>query len=199
VNALEEYRLRIQAKPARASPRDRPIPLADTGVIVSLDQTLRNTGVVAAHVREGKIQVLHLETIKTTPRQPRGFLDTFDRADQLAVRYGELIARLRQEQIIEHVVLEMPAVTGRRTESSAFAAYVAARAADLQCLEWSLMSAQHARLVVAGPGTANDKKAMHRALALQVPETTLRTWNEHTRDALGNLIAYLIDSQNGDI
>jgi Holliday junction resolvasome RuvABC endonuclease subunit len=190
---LEEY-LHRQTK--EKPPPQVPLIYRPTPVIASFDQTLRAMGVVLASVgEEGKILVWHHETIKTPDPGIRSYEETYARTDALLAMTEEFLGI---HHGIGHVVIEQPPMGGGfRTESSTFAAYAVSRACRKTGHSYSYMQSRRARVLVVGKGSADSKSAMHHKLAELVPETKSRKWNEHTRDALGNLIAYVIESQEG--
>lgn len=190
---LEDYLHRTQTK------RKPPEPFSFTSIkaspiVVSFDQTLRATGVVIAQVsNHGKVWVLHHETLKTADPGIKSFEETYARTDDLKSRVFDLIL---SNDDLSHAVIEQPPMGGGfRTESSTFAAYAVSRICLAQQLSYTYMQARHARAVLVGPGKVDTKGPAHRKLAELVPETASRKWNENTRDALINLLAHLIDTQ----
>jgi len=192
---LESYLHRTQAK------RKPPERFSFTGIkaspiIVSFDQTLRATGVVVAQVSDhGKVWVLHHETIKTADPGVKSFEETYARTDHLKSQVLELLAT--NDDIVKAVIEQPPMGGGFRTESSTFAAYAVSRVCLAKRLPYTYMQARHARAVLVGGGKVDTKGPAHARLAELVPETSSRKWNENTRDALINLLAHVIDSQEG--
>lgn len=192
---LEDY---LRATQTKSKPPER---FSFTGIkaspiIISFDQTLRATGIVIAQVsNHGKVWVLHHETLKTEDPGVNSFEETYARTDDLK---GRVLDLLLLNDDIERAVIEQPPMGGGfRTESSTFAAYAVSRVCLSQQLPYTYMQARHARAVLVGKGQVDIKGPAHRRLAELVPETTSRKWNENTRDALVNLLAHVIDSQEG--
>jgi Holliday junction resolvasome RuvABC endonuclease subunit len=192
---LEEYLHHTQTK------RKPPEKFSFTGIkaspiIISFDQALNFTGVVIAQISDhGKVWVLHHETIRTTNDGLTSFEQTFARTDQLRDKVFDLL--VINDDIAEAVIEQPPIGSGFRTESSTFAAYAISRACRGQQIPYTYMQPRHARVVVVGRGNADKKGPAHIKLAELVPETASRKWNENTRDALVNLLAHVIDSQEG--
>lgn len=192
MGALNEYAVKVARQ--RAADKVWAQPMVSEflhGVnILSFDQSLGKTGWVNLTVNWGEIQVASHGTLRTVTSND-GFQGSFDRADRLRDRLFEEHDNLAFHGIPYAVIMEMPAVRGRRIESSFLAAYVVRK----YCHEWwedpTMVSIQASRRNLAGPGTQNDKKAGHEALADYIPETASRQWNEDERDAALNALNHL--------
>lgn len=164
--------------------------------VLSFDQSLGKTGWVNLTVHWGEIEIGRHGTLRTVTSND-GFQGSFDRADHLRDRMIEEHGWLAFHGIPGAVIMEMPAVRGHRIESSFLAAYVVRK----YCHEWwqspTMVSIQESRRNLAGPGTQNDKKAGHAALARYIPESTSRMWNEDERDAALNALNYLYKLKQG--
>lgn len=192
MGALEEYA--VKASRQRAADKVWAQPMISEflhGVnVLSFDQSLGKTGWVNLAVGQGEIEVAAHGTLRTVTSND-GFQGSFDRADHLRDRMAEEHDNLACHGMPYDVVMEMPSVRGHRIESSFLAAYVVRR----YCHEWwedpTMVSIQESRRNLAGPGTQNDKKAGHEALADYIPETASRQWNEDERDAALNALNHL--------
>jgi hypothetical protein len=158
--------------------------------VLSFDQSLGKTGWINLTVRWGEIEVARHGTLRTVTSHD-GFQGSFDRANHLRVRMFEEHGWLAFHGLPGEVIMEMPAVRGHRIESSFLAAYVVQE----YCIQFwkmpTMVSIQESRRNLAGPGTHNDKKAGHLALARLIPESASRQWNEDERDAALNALNHL--------
>lgn len=173
---------------------------AQNTAVLSFDQSLGATGWVYLLVRDGKVDLLGRDTLRTKdPEGVTGWRASFARAR--AVRHAmpkvddflSVWADAMQPRWPEAVVLEQPPVSGYRTESSMMAAYEI----DAYAQEWwrptVFMSIQRARTILGGSDARNDKKAGHKALVRYIPESETRQWNEHQRDAAINALGHLYE------
>jgi hypothetical protein len=198
MGALEEYAV----KTARQRAADKiwvPPEIWDfaEGInVLSFDQSLGKTGWVNLAVRQGGIEVSAYGTLRTVTSND-GFRGSFDRADCLRDRLSEYHSYLAFHGIPHEVIMEMPSVRGHRIESSFLAAYVVQE----YCTRWwqppTMVSIQESRRNLAGPGTHNNKKAGHAALARLIPESASRMWNEDERDAALNALNHLYKLKQG--
>ena len=198
MGALEDYAV----KAARQKAADKiwvPPEIWDfaEGInVLSFDQSLGKTGWINLTVRGGEIEIGRHGTLRTVTSND-GFRGSFDRADHLRIRMEQEHGWLAFHGVPGVVVMEMPAVQGHRIESSFLAAYVVRK----YCREyWSapvMVSVQESRRNIAGPGTHNDKKAGHVALARLIPESASRMWNEDERDAALNALNHLYKLKQG--
>lgn len=192
MSALEEYAVKIRTgrtgKKAWKPPEFED--LVHGWEVLSIDQSLRSSGWVYFRAWPTWIEIIDMGTIRPVSDEDEGFSQTYGLAHALR---DELIKTFRRV-LPDDIVFEMPTVQGNRTESSLLGGYVVRDWAFREKDIWPYMiSIQHSRTVLAGPGTGNDKKAGHEALARYIPESTTRKWNEHTRDAALNGLAYLHD------
>lgn len=182
MKGLEEYAAKIQGKqkPAWTAPVWEDFK---TGwIVASFDQTFSTTGVVLLMAGKEETWVFQHTTWK-----PFSELNGFEMAYEKTAALERLFETYKNQCRWDQIVYEMPVVAGHRKESSFLAGYVFAKAGG------TAVSIQHSRAVLAGPGTANDKKAGHKALLNYIPSSGDRTWNEHQRDAAINALAYLHD------
>lgn len=200
MGVLEDYADKVAGK---APPEWRRPTMEDFRTdfkVLSFDQSLNTTGWVYLEVTwndEGRL-IVHVRAKGTirTKSELKSHEEYFDRQDQLLDVLNE-----EMHEAIDHpveafpdaVLLERPSIFGKRKESSLLAASTIRR----YCYTWwkmpMLMSIQHARTVLAGSGTRDDKKAGHEALAEYLPESVTRKWNEHERDGAINALAHLHD------
>ncbi len=192
MGALEEYAVKTARQ--RAVDKVWAQPMVSEflhGVnILSFDQSLGKTGWVNLAVRERQIQVAAHGTLRTVTSND-GFQGSFDRANHLREQMYEEHGNLAFHGVPYDVVMEMPSVRGHRIESSFLAAYVVQGYCRYYWQMPTMVSIQESRRNLAGPGTQNDKKAGHEALADYLPETASRQWNEDERDAALNALNHL--------
>ena len=192
MGALEEYAVKAARQKAADKVWTEPeITEFLHGVnILSFDQSLGKTGWINLAVRWGQVEVARHGTLRTVTSND-GFQGSFDRANHLRRRMSEEHGWLAFHGVPYAVVMEMPAVRGHRIESSFLAAYVVQE----YCIQFwqmpTMISIQESRRSLAGPGTQNDKKAGHAALARYIPESASRMWNEDERDAALNALNHL--------
>jgi hypothetical protein len=190
MGALDRYQAKQTAKNLVWKPPRLASFQADLTVL-SFDQSLASTGWIYLVISEGKVIVLDRGTIRTDT-ELTGWRSNFERARQISV----LIATVRERVIstqraVGVTVMELPAVHGHRTDSSALAAYEVDRYASKHFTPPVFMSIQASRATLGGAAARNKKKLGHAALATYIPESTTRQWNEHQRDAATNGVAYL--------
>lgn len=193
MGALEDYKAKI----GKGRRRDWEPPVladfeADTEVL-SFDQTLSQTGYVKLAVHLGEVQVTAKGTLRLKS-ELTGFEGNFDLADRLDAALVMLDVPGRWP---DHILTEMPAVHGHRTDSSMLAAYVVRRYYQRWISRPQMVSIQESRTILAGPGARNDKKAGAAALARYIPASGTRKWNEHQRDAAINALAHLYKIKEG--
>ncbi len=155
-----------------------------TCYILALDQTLSNTGYVNFRISlfgdDGpSVEVIKKGVIKPTT-ELKSFHGNFEKGNILAEEFSSLLCYTP----CKIVLYEMPAVVGHRTDSSLLAAFAIQREADRHKIPAKMISAQHVRRALGGPG-CKDKKALKDALKVYLEDSSSRGWNEHTRDALG--------------
>lgn len=186
-DALADYQSRQGSKKPAVAPWSRPENYQRGRVLLSIDQTLTKAGWVILWVDlGGLVQVVDRGMIR--PKSERtSFMETFDKARQLSEGVTALF-RTEWPVRLGGFVFEMPAVTGYRIESSLMAANECVRVAESFAMPYRIMSAQHARTVMCGPGKGNDKGAMQQAMK---PFCVGSRWNEDQRDALGNGLVQL--------
>jgi hypothetical protein len=197
MGALDDYKGKV-GKNAKAEWRplnsgDFPFNLP----VLAFDQTLSQTGWVYLGVDEAGIQALARGTLRTTTTAT-GFLGTMDKAKQLDAALWAAEFDGEGRGVPWSLVVEMPAVGGRRTESSLMAAREIHRFCSVYFfMEPVFVSIQAARRTLGGPQARNDKKLGHEALGRLMPETLARDWNEHTRDAAILALGHLHDLKEG--
>lgn len=178
--SLEEYRRKVERRQGSWSP---PTEFKQHFQIMSWDQTLSKTGWVSFWMDGTKPVVTDRGMFR--PESLRdSFMGHYDRVRKLR----DMFLTALQVHTVEGVVLEMPPVGGYRIESSLLAGFAAVDALTQYGMPMRLMSAQHARLVLCGPGKGNDKSAMQAYVKTRSEGSR---WNEDQRDALGNGMAHL--------
>lgn len=185
MSALEEYKRKVDLKASKGK-KDWTFPTTYAkGVpILSVDQTLSQAGWVCFWMsRDGTFEILDRGTIKPKTTST-SFMGTYHKALQIEQGLDSLVTVFP----IDGLVFEMPAVGGYRVESSLMAGYACLSVAKRRGVRYRIMSCQHARAVMCGPGKSNDKSAMQKAMK---PYCVGFRWNEHQRDALGNGMAHL--------
>lgn len=190
MGALDRYQAKQTAKNVVWKPPRLASFQADLTAL-SFDQSLASTGWVYLVVCEGKVVVLDRGTIRTDT-ELTGWRGNFERAHQIATRIASVHERVAETgRAVGVTVMELPAVHGHRTDSSALAAYEVDRYASEHLTPPLFMSIQASRATLGGTAARNKKKLGHAALATYIPESATRQWNEHQRDAATNGLAYL--------
>ncbi len=187
MGALEEYK----AKVGRGRRKDWSPPtledFAAENEVLSFDQSLKRTGYVKLVVSRGEIHLVARGTVRLKS-ELEGFEGNFDLADRLD---GALVVLDIPGRWPDHILTEMPAVNGYRTDSSMLAAYVLRRYYQRWISKPVMVSIQESRTILGGP-QARDKKGLGwDALVRYIPESGTRKWNEHQRDAAINALAHL--------
>lgn len=192
MGALEEYAVKTSRQRAADKVWVQPqiTDFASEVNVLSFDQSLGKTGWINLTVRWGEIEVGRHGTLRTVTSND-GFQGSFDRANHLRERMWEQHGNLAFHGIPGEIVMEMPSVRGHRIESSFLAAYVVQGYCRYFWQMPTMVSIQESRRNLAGPGTHNDKKAGHQALAQYIPESASRAWNEDERDAALNALNHL--------
>lgn len=183
--ALEEYKRKVDLAASR-SRKDWSFPTtyAEGVSILSVDQTLSKAGWVFFWMGLDGRPVVHERGMIKPVTVETSFLGTYSKTLQVERELELIVASLP----VAGLVFEMPAVGGYRVESSLMAGYACLAVARRRGLRYRIMSAQHARVVMCGPGKGNDKSAMQQAMK---PYCEGSRWNEHQRDALGNGMTHL--------
>lgn len=188
MGALEEYKAKQKPKAKQEWRRPELEDFAPFWQVLSFDQSLTNTGYVQLWIRNGFVEVRAKGTLRTATE-----LNSFDGSFAQAEQLEDHMKVFNPPRWPDATVVERPSVGGFRTDSSLLAAYVVTKHCNLWWHPHTWASIQHSRVVLAGPGKGNDKKAGHEALEHYIPDSITRKWNEHTRDAAVNALAYLYD------
>ena len=151
---------------------------------LTFDQSLTHTG--WALVDPCTRTVIACDVIDYQDRG-RGWLKSFDLTfDKAAYLEGELDKVIKEHaKSVDLIILEMPAVFGRRLESSLIAAekiFTVCRHNGLP--EPTMVSRQHAAAVVTGDGKASKKVTGEAVDNLIKNRPEKSRWNEHIRDAV---------------
>jgi hypothetical protein len=196
-SAIDDSRalLRARAEKARAAaPEPWHFPTLEefrpNQYVLAFDATLTNCGWVVFAVILGQVTVLAKGTIRPKTGE-RGYLETWDKADQLRSEIEALIDRWRNTEAL--IVVEAPAVSGNRTESSLIAGLLVWSGRRSRC---SAVSATHVSAVLLGDPkmkSAPRKKAVKDAVVRLYPAAAGRDWNEHERDSLATGMVHLYD------
>lgn len=149
--------------------------------VLAFDQTLTNCGWAVWDAWTQKVEACGC--IKVESRYPyTGFDLTFEKARILE----EALTKVLNEQAlaVDTIVMEMPAVTGFRTESSLMAAEKLLTVCRQLGLPKPLMIARNtAAAMVAGNGKATKQETSEVVNSI-VKDRPKSPWNEHVRDAV---------------
>jgi hypothetical protein len=162
--------------------------------VLSFDATLTNCGWVVFAIILGEVTVIAKGTIRPKTDQ-KGYLETWDKADQLRSEIESLIARWQRTDPDILIVVEAPAVSGNRTESSLIAGMLVWCGRRGRC---GAVSATHVSAVLLGDPrmkSAPRKKAVREAVVRLYPPAAGRDWNEHERDSLATGMVHLYDTR----
>lgn len=203
MSVLEDSRaaLRTRARKAEAAappPWSFPSPgdFRPNRYVLAFDATLTNCGWVFFAIILGQVMVIAKGTIRPKTAE-RGYLETWDKADQLRREVESVIARWQRTDPRMLLVVEAPAVSGNRTESSLIAGLLVWSGRSSWC---KAISATHVSAVLLGDPkikSALRKKGIKEAVVRLFPPAAGRDWNEHERDALATGLVHLYDT-NGD-
>jgi hypothetical protein len=202
MTAIDDSRALLRARTQKAeAAAPEPWHFPDLGefrlnrYVLALDATLTNCGWVFFAVCLGQVMVIAKGTIRPKTEE-KGYLETWDKADQLRREIDALIARWERQDPRMLLVVEAPSVGGgSRTESSLIAGMLVWCGRRARC---AVVSATHVSAVLLGDPrmkSALRKKAVKEAVVRLYPEAAGRDWNEHERDALATGMVHLYDTR----
>jgi crossover junction endodeoxyribonuclease RuvC len=168
------------------------LPTFREGWVLGVDQTITNTGWAIVqfwkdHEQIWRIEVIQTGMIKTEPTGLKGYYDTYARLDLIWDAYQALLDAHKYCELAH----EMPAVFGKRTDSSMLAANTLRNVARLQHRPIHMYGAQNIKKAVTGNGNASkaDVKSAVKSLAPTV--VNCKPANEHTYDAVAIAIRHM--------
>jgi hypothetical protein len=135
------------------------------GPILAFDQTLGHTGWALLRWRPDPGMEAFAQGSWPRGKAAPGFEGNFAHADLLAVDVDELLVRF--PGYVKHIVYEMPAVRGHRTDSSLMAATAVSSVAAIRHIPHTIVNARHARKVLTGSADATKaevKKVIERVI-----------------------------------
>jgi len=187
----EEILRRIKEEAARARKvqpaKDWRPPLPDDfepdRKVLCFDQALNNCGWALLGTRN-QIHVAHSGTIRPPQVDTKGFEGTFTKAVVLARRLRTLLGDHLYSY--DEVVIELPSVTGYRTESSLVAAVTICIELDRIGKPWpTFVSRTSAAAALCGDKGATKKVSSDVVESLVTwHEKGTGAWTEHVRDAV---------------
>lgn len=179
-------------------PIDADPALLAVGTVLAFDAALANTGWSVIRNDGSRLEVLNAGCERTCS-QASSHEKTFQRAEQLLMALTPLIASWGH--IVDHVVVERPAVAGHRIESALMAAFAVHHVTEGRA---KLVSRTHVLSLLLGPapvgsaGRGRHSKAAARDVARRwIPERGAEPFNEHIADAELLGIAHLFDLAHG--
>lgn len=187
----EEILKRIKEESARAKaaqpPKNWRPPMPDDFEedrrVLCFDQTLNHCGWAILGTRS-QIHVPRSGTLRPPPVDAKGFEGTFTKAVILARRLRDLLEG--EQYYFDEVVIELPSITGYRTESSLVAAVTV-------CIELDRLGRPFPKFVSRTSAAATlcgDKAASKKVSSdlvdglVQWHEPGTGRWTEHVRDAV---------------
>lgn len=149
--------------------------------VLAFDQTLTNCGWAVYDAPEQTVEACGV--IKPEPAYPcKSFELTFEKARLL--EEGLVKVLTEHAKTVDVIVMEMPAVTGYRTESSLMAAEkILTVCRNLGLAKPVMVARNTAAAVVAGNGKAT-KQQTSQVVNEIVKNRPKAPWNEHVRDAV---------------
>lgn len=161
--------------------------------VLSFDATLTNCGWVVFAIILGEVTVIAKGTIRPKTDQ-KGYLETWDKADQLRSEIESLIARWQRTDPDILIVVEGPSVKGSRTESSLIAGMLVWCGRRDRC---AVVSATHVSAVLLGDARVKSapRKKMIREAVIRLFPAAATGWNEHERDGLATGMVHLYDTR----
>lgn len=150
--------------------------------VLCFDQTLSNCGWAVLNTEDGQISVPRSGVIRPPEIESEGFERTLIKS----VHIGDGVEQVIMDNIgaFDHIVCEMPAVYGHRTESSLVALVTIVRAmAVLDIGLPVLVSRQQAASALCGNADAS-KQESNALVDRLVEDRHSKPWNEHVRDAV---------------
>jgi hypothetical protein len=202
-SVLDDSRARLRAwaqKAEAAAPEPWLFPdlseFRPNRYVLAFDATLTNCGWVFFAIVLGQVMVIAKGTIRPKT-EDKGYLSTWDKADQLRREVDALIVRWERQDPRMLLVVEAPSVGGgSRTESSLIAGMLVWCGRRARC---AVVSATHVSAVLLGDPkvkSAQRKPAIKEAVVRLYPPAAGRDWNEHERDALATGMVHLYDTRN---
>lgn len=152
------------------------------GVWLCFDQTIGNTGWVLLKTAPGLVRVMEAGSYSAPQGRTPGPEGTIQAVKPLIKEFGRILGQYRADAIL----YELPAVAGKRTESSLVAA-ACLQAAHLHHAVTTplvVMPRQRAANRLVGNADANKQETsalVNELVGIWRPQ---RPWNEHTRDAV---------------
>jgi hypothetical protein len=189
---LAEMRATVREKAARR-PKSRRTVWAPpdrsrfrSGMVLSIDQTLRHTGFALVGSDGNGWLGVHTGDCFDIDSDEVGFEGTLDKADRLEQALNRLM--IGAAMWAQEIVHEIPAVRGYRLESSLMAAREVRRAAKAWApgLPVTAVSNQAMKALLLPPEKRLEKKYVREAVEALIPadQRDTKRWNEHVHDAV---------------
>lgn len=192
--SLESFRLTKGGSEAtKRKTRQQALVPAYKGWVLSFDQAIAHTGWVKMRGDERGYIVQATGHIKTEVGDRQGFSDTFRRVDEMEAEIAGVIDKWLGSGVL---VYEMPAVFGKRTDSSLQAATVVRVLAKRAGVAMPMMvNGQQVKTRITGNPKA-DKAAIRAGVHRLVPglgTMNLKPLNEHVYDAMAQAITVICE------
>lgn len=171
-------------------PIDPDPALLATGTVLAFDAALANTGWSVLRNDGRRISVLNAGC-EHTSSQATSHERTYQRTEQLLLQLTPLIASWGH--IVDHVVVERPAVAGYRIESALMAAFAVHHVSGGRAV---LVARNHVLSLLLGPGR-HTKAAARAAARRWIPDRDCEPFNEHIADSELLGITHLFDLAHG--
>lgn len=169
--------------PLHPDPEAAELEVFNVAKYLTFDQSLTNTGWAVYDAYTRKVEACGVLVAEIRDPHLKSFHLTFEKAKQLEA--GLIRVLTDHSNNVDQILIEMPAVTGYRTESSLMAAekiFTVCRHLDLAMPV--LVSRQHACKVVVGKARCTKKETSDAVEARIVSHPPKSRWNEHIKDAV---------------